>query len=124
MRVSCCRLRSCRPEWVALLLRATHFPQALHALLNINVLHADLRPHNITLRTEAPPAALDSSELLGGPGWQQHGLAVIDFGRSIDLSLYPPATTFRGDAMADGYACTEMRRHRPWLAQARPRLAG
>lgn len=43
---------------------------------------------------------------------------------ALDLTLgiarmcrYPDGTSFRGDTMADGFACHEMRRHGKWLHQ-------
>ena len=39
---------------------------------------------------------------------------LIDFGRSIDLHLYPEGTMFHGDNHCSGFDCVEMRTGRPW----------
>ena len=41
-------------------------------------------------------------------------LQLIDFGRSIDMSLLPPGTSFTKVVATDGITCTEMREARPW----------
>lgn len=41
-------------------------------------------------------------------------LQLIDFGRSIDMSLLPPGTSFTKVVNTDGITCTEMREARPW----------
>ena len=41
-------------------------------------------------------------------------LQLIDFGRSIDLSLLPPGTSFTKVVDCDGITCTEMKEGRPW----------
>lgn len=53
----------------------------------------------------------------GGAGWEQKGLKLIDFGRSIDLNLYPKGTVFSGDSSADSFRCPEMITGRPWTYQ-------
>ena len=93
--------------------------RAVSALHGAAFLHADLRPDNIALRSAAAEA-LDAGLTLGeetGGGWDAHGIALLDFGRAIDLKRYPAGTAFSGDAMADGYACNEMRKKKAWVHQ-------
>lgn len=39
---------------------------------------------------------------------------LIDFGRSIDMTLYPPGTMFSTVVTTDGFQCTEMKEGREW----------
>ena len=41
-------------------------------------------------------------------------LQLIDFGRSIDMTLLPAGTSFTQVVDTDGITCTEMREGRPW----------
>ena len=41
-------------------------------------------------------------------------LQLIDFGRSIDMSLLPPGTSFTKVVNTDGITCSEMRESKPW----------
>lgn len=52
-------------------------------------------------------------------GWQAHEPVLLDFGRSIDLQLYPEGTQFCSDVMADTFECIEMREGRAWTFQVR-----
>lgn len=45
------------------------------------------------------------------------GLSLIDWGRSIDITLYPEGTLFMGDCKTDSFRCPEMIEHRPWSFQ-------
>ncbi|OXG95249.1 checkpoint serine/threonine-protein kinase, partial [Cryptococcus neoformans A1-35-8] len=55
----------------------------------------------------------------GSDGWSQQGLRLIDFGRAIDLSLFPRGTeqTFQVSHTVDDKDCTEMRQGKPWSYQ-------
>ena len=44
-------------------------------------------------------------------------LKIIDFGRSIDMRLFPTGTTFSTDCHTDGFQCVEMKEGRPWTKQ-------
>ena len=90
--------------------------RALHSLHGASILHADVKPDNVAIRL-AEPTSLDSSAPLGGASsgaWAAHGVALLDFGRAIDTSLYPEGTTFRSSLMADTFECAEMREGREW----------
>jgi hypothetical protein len=91
--------------------------RALAALHDADMLHCDVRPHNVSLRFEACPGTLKPSAAISGAGWARLGVSVLDFGRAVDVRRYDKGTTFSGDVMADGYECTEMRRKREWTVQ-------
>lgn len=47
----------------------------------------------------------------------EHGLALIDFGQSIDMTLFPDGAQFMARCMTSGFQCTEMLSGRPWTYQ-------
>ncbi|KAG8689084.1 hypothetical protein FRC09_012587 [Ceratobasidium sp. 395] len=90
----------------------------MHAL---GFVHGDLKIDNILLRAEDVPdearawsATYDPS---GGNGWAYKGIRLIDFGRGIDTSLFPPGQTFVGDWPTDQRDAVELREGRPWTFQ-------
>ena len=47
------------------------------------------------------------------------GLCLVDWGRGIDLNLFPSPTEFHGDCGTSGFRCIEMQEHRNWTYQVR-----
>lgn len=110
--------------------------EALHAN---GVLHGDIKADNCLVRldepTDEPPAKAFSLLDLGAEesppdlresihyspsgshGWQQKGLALIDFGRSIDMHAFTPAVQFIADWQVVTHECNEIREKRPWTHQ-------
>ena len=66
----------------------------VHCMHSAEVLHADLKPDNLLLRL-GTAADLQQWQAGSKDAWQRFGLAVIDFGRSMDLSLLVPGTVFK-----------------------------
>ena len=50
-------------------------------------------------------------------GFDVQGVCLIDWGRSIDTSLFPEGTEFVGDSKTDGFRCPEMLEKKPWTSQ-------
>jgi hypothetical protein len=94
---------------------------SLHAA---DVLHCDVRPDNVSLRLGTDPSLIDVTARVGSGdgGWEAHGIALLDFGRALDVRQYAERglcgeVAFSGDVMADGYECVEMRRRAHWTIQ-------
>ncbi|CAK7322746.1 unnamed protein product [Dovyalis caffra] len=45
------------------------------------------------------------------------GLCLVDWGRGIDLHLFPDGTEFEGDCRTSGFCCVEMQEKKPWTFQ-------
>jgi checkpoint serine/threonine-protein kinase len=111
--------------------------EALHAN---GVLHGDIKADNCLVRlddsnTHEPPSkalslldlgaddiAFDPRESVhyspsGSHGWQQKGLALIDFGRGIDMQAFSPTVQFIADWETGAHECNEIRELRPWTHQ-------
>ncbi|KAJ5350887.1 hypothetical protein N7541_008614 [Penicillium brevicompactum] len=110
--------------------------EALHAN---GVLHGDIKADNCLVRldepsNEPPAKALSLLDLgtdespsdpresihyapSGSHGWQQKGLALIDFGRGIDMQAFSPTVQFLADWEKVTHECNEIREKRPWTYQ-------
>lgn len=84
-------------------------------------IHGDLKIDNCLVRLDEVPggnAAWSSQyDPLGGGGWSSKGIKMIDFGKSIDLKLWPEGQTFVAEWAVDQRDCVEMREARPWTFQ-------
>lgn len=80
------------------------------------IVHADLKPDNLLLRNGGDDWCDWAPHRPGS--WTEKGLALIDFGRAIDLLMYPEEAAFVGDAGAEAFRCIEMMQGKPWTYQA------
>lgn len=46
-------------------------------------------------------------------------MQLLDFGRSIDTTLYQDGTVFVGDSVTQAFRCIEMQTGKPWTFQVR-----
>ena len=107
--------QGCMHESLAMYL-TVELLRALEVLHAASFIHGDVKPDNVLLR-------------LGGsqweewtpsrPGtWRERGIALIDFGRSIDLTAHAPGAAFMGDSGTENFRCVEMLSDKPWTFQA------
>lgn len=76
-----------------------------------HIIHADIKPDNFLLGERFLENDCFDQENL------QHGLALIDLGQSIDMTLFPEGTAFTAKCMTSGFQCVEMLSGRPWTYQ-------
>ena len=90
--------------------------RTVETLHSKQILHGDLKADNCLVRFDAG----DLSSLYqrdGSGGWGSKGIALIDFGRGIDLKLFPDKVQFICEWDTDEQDCPEMRDARPWTYQ-------
>ncbi|XP_073528862.1 mitotic checkpoint serine/threonine-protein kinase BUB1 [Phyllobates terribilis] len=80
-------------------------------LHDISIIHGDIKPDNFALGEKFIADELYNLDL------SSHGLALIDLGQSIDMSLFPKGTVFTGKCETSGFKCTEMLSNKPWNYQ-------
>lgn len=92
--------------------------EALHVR---GIIHGDLKPDNCLVRFENLPESMDWENKYhrdGSGGWSKKGIILIDFGRGIDMKLFPSNVQFVADWVPDPNTdCVEMREMRPWTYQ-------
>jgi checkpoint serine/threonine-protein kinase len=104
----------------------TELLRVLEGLHTAGFLHGDLKIDNCLVRLEPLPRApanlqwADQYDASGANGWSYKGVRLIDFGRAIDMSMYPAKEqqTFVADWPTDVRDCVEIREARPWSYQA------
>ncbi|XP_022241979.1 mitotic checkpoint serine/threonine-protein kinase BUB1-like isoform X2 [Limulus polyphemus] len=78
-----------------------------------NIVHGDVKPDNfMVLDFNKVQHQLEETSLR-----KTTALRIIDFGRGIDLNLFPPGTTFTIRVNTEGFQCVEMKENRPWTFQ-------
>ncbi|WOH05637.1 hypothetical protein DCAR_0625057 [Daucus carota subsp. sativus] len=87
--------------------------EALHAS---RIVHGDFKPDNLLIRYARDELTENDFHGRTGP-WEDQGLCLVDWGRGIDLSLFPEKTKFTGDCRTSGFRCIEMQENKPWTFQ-------
>lgn len=85
-----------------------HMVEQLH---QARIIHADIKPDNFLLGERFLENDCFEQDHL------EHGLALIDLGQSIDMTLFPEGTAFTAKCMTSGFQCVEMLSGRPWTYQ-------
>ncbi|CAM9777395.1 unnamed protein product [Hapterophycus canaliculatus] len=86
------------------------FCRAMHST---SILHMDIKPDNWLLTSGA-----ESDVNLAGNG---HSLCLIDFGKAIDVSIFPQSGSgmaFMGQCCASSFSCPAMTEGSPWKHDA------
>ncbi|CAG9858282.1 unnamed protein product [Phyllotreta striolata] len=73
--------------------------QIVQAMHQAQVIHADIKPDNFLVFITPENTV---------------GLQLIDFGCSIDMSLFPPNASFMRRVTTENFVCCEMLENRPW----------
>ncbi|TFK40357.1 Mad3/BUB1 homology region 1-domain-containing protein [Crucibulum laeve] len=93
----------------------------IEAMHNAGFIHGDLKIDNCLLRLEDVPGGASAWSAMYQPsgegGWSCKGLKVIDFGRTIDMKLFPSGQQFIAEWDTDDRDCFEVRENRPWTYQ-------
>lgn len=94
--------------------------RTIESLHSAGFIHGDLKIDNCLVRLEpvsgGASAWAPQYSRSGEGGWNKKGMRLIDFGRGIDLSLYPAGEKqrFMADWKVDERDCVEMREGREW----------
>ena len=94
--------------------------RTIEALHSKGILHGDLKADNCLVRLDP---IMDTHVWTsryrrdGTGGWNKKGIALIDFGRGIDMRAFRPDVQFIADWKTGPQDCAEMRELRPWTYQ-------
>ncbi|XP_047178646.1 mitotic checkpoint serine/threonine-protein kinase BUB1 isoform X1 [Vigna umbellata] len=90
-----------------------HMVETLHG---VGLIHGDFKPDNLLIRYARSDLTEDGFLNRSGP-WCDEGVCLVDWGRGIDLQLFPDHTVFTGDCRTSGFRCIEMLEKKPWKFQ-------
>ncbi|KAJ4801342.1 Bub1-like kinase [Rhynchospora pubera] len=87
----------------------------LETLHGVGLVHGDFKPNNLLVRY--PRELTEDMFNDQNRSWRSQGLCLIDWGRGIDLSLFPDGTVFHGDCRTSGFRCVQMQENMKWKYQ-------
>ncbi|KAJ8427575.1 hypothetical protein Cgig2_021720 [Carnegiea gigantea] len=90
----------------------------LECLHGAGIIHGDFKPDNLLIRYSREDLTIDEEDFVKRRGpWHNQGLCLVDWGRGIDLNLFPADAEFIGDCRTSGFRCIEMQEDKPWTFQ-------
>ncbi|GAA5908533.1 uncharacterized protein JCM6883_005576 [Sporobolomyces salmoneus] len=89
--------------------------RTLESFHSAGFIHGDMKIDNCLLRFEDVEGSWQTIyEPTGANGWGRKGLKVIDYGRSIDTTMYEPGQRFSCELKTDKFDCIEMQTNGSW----------
>ncbi|XP_072492459.1 mitotic checkpoint serine/threonine-protein kinase BUB1 isoform X2 [Notamacropus eugenii] len=82
----------------------------IEQLHGCEIIHGDIKPDNFIVGERFLEQDNGIDDL-------SHGLALIDLGQSIDMTLFPKGTAFTAKCETSGFQCIEMLSQKPWNYQ-------
>ncbi|KAJ4845605.1 protein kinase [Turnera subulata] len=89
----------------------------LETLHGVGIIHGDFKPDNLLARYSRDDLTEDGFRDRSG-SWSDQGLCLVDWGKGIDLHLFPDDIEFEGDCRTSGFSCVEMQKNKRWKFQA------
>uniref|UniRef100_A0A0A9B922 Protein kinase domain-containing protein n=1 Tax=Arundo donax TaxID=35708 RepID=A0A0A9B922_ARUDO len=90
-----------------------HILETLHS---VGIIHGDFKPDNVLVYYRSGDIT-EEAFISETRAEQNQGLCLVDWGRGIDLKLFPAGTEFHGDCGTSGFSCVEMQEGRTWTYQ-------
>ncbi|KAG8123128.1 hypothetical protein E2320_018497 [Naja naja] len=94
-------------------IKILHMVEELH---KCGIIHGDIKPDNFIFGERQGSHLFLDNDTCDIDG-TSHGLTIIDFGQSIDMTLFPEGTAFMGKCETSGFQCIEMITGKPWNYQ-------
>ncbi|MBA0573245.1 hypothetical protein Golob_000528 [Gossypium lobatum] len=104
-------------EEVLCIYYTTEMLYMLETLHSVGIIHGDFKPDNLLIRYSKDDLSEEGFKDRTD-SWLDQGLYLVDWGRGIDLQLFPKNTEFTGDCRTSGFCCIEMQEKKPWTFQA------
>ncbi|KAG8641375.1 hypothetical protein MANES_13G145916v8 [Manihot esculenta] len=104
-------------EEVLCIYYTTEMLYVLETLHDVGIIHGDFKPDDLLVRYSRDDLSEDGFEDRTG-SWGDQGLCLVDWGKGIDLHLFPDDTEFEGDCRTSGFRCIQMQENKPWRFQA------
>ncbi|KAG8641442.1 hypothetical protein MANES_13G147400v8 [Manihot esculenta] len=103
-------------EEVLCIYYTTEMLYMLETLHDVGIIHGDFKPDNLLVRYSRDDLSEDGFEDRTG-SWGNQGLCLVDWGKGIDLHLFPDDIEFVGDCRTSGFRCIQMQENKPWRFQ-------